>query len=112
MFVTAHGSRLIAHSYTMVIGILQLQLGIPWATSLKDKRRVVQSLKAKLHREHQVSVAEVDTLDSHTTATLGITLASNDVSYTQSVLDRILEKLQHARDFTLDDQRIDILSGK
>ena len=43
----------------MIVGILQFELLIHHAESLKDKRRVVHSVKDKLHREHQVSVAEV-----------------------------------------------------
>ena len=55
----------------MVVGVLQVKLTIDWASSLKDKRRVVSSLKDRLHREHQVSVAEVGSLDSHRVAVLG-----------------------------------------
>ena len=47
----------------MVVGILQIEVSIDGSTSLKDKRRVVSSLKDRLHREHQVSVAEVDLLE-------------------------------------------------
>ena len=74
----------------MVIGILQLELTIDGATSLKDKRRVVRSLKDRLHREHQVSVAEVDALDDLRIARLGIALATSDVSRCQSILDTLL----------------------
>lgn len=96
----------------MVIGILQLELTIDGATSLKDKRRVVRSLKDRLHREHQVSVAEVDSLDSLRTAILGITLATNDVSRCQSILDKLIEKVRHGSDYELTDTQIEILTGK
>ena len=96
----------------MVIGILQLELAIDHATSLKDKRRVVKSLKDRLHRHHQVSVAEVDQLDALRTAILGVTLASNDVRHAQSTLDRLLETLHPARDFVLADHKLEILTGK
>jgi uncharacterized protein YlxP (DUF503 family) len=95
----------------MVIGVLQFRLAIDGATSLKDKRRVVKSLKDRLHREHLVSVAEVDRLDSIGHAVLGLTLTSNDVSHTQGILDRILDKLQHAPGFVLEDHRKEILTG-
>ena len=96
----------------MVVGILQVELAIAWATSLKDKRRVVKSLKDRLHREHQVSVAEVDGLDSMRTAMLGITMASNSVPHCQSTLDHIVDKLRNQRgDFELADQNVQILTG-
>jgi uncharacterized protein YlxP (DUF503 family) len=72
---------------------------------------VVRRIKDRLHREHQVSVAEVDQLDNRLLAVLGITMASNDVSYTQSVLDRILDKLRDERDCYLSDHSKQILTG-
>lgn len=96
----------------MVVGILQVQLSMDWAQSLKDKRRVVQSLKDRLHREHQVSVAEVEDQDLIRRAQLGIALVSNDVSHVQGVLDRILDKLSQARDCVLDDHSKEILTGQ
>ena len=96
----------------MVIGVLQFRIAVDGSTSLKDKRRVVKSLKDRLHREHQVSVAEVDRLDDHRLGVLGLTLASNDVAHAQSVLDRILDKLQSSPGFVLEDHRKEILSGQ
>jgi len=96
----------------MVIGVLQVELSIDGSASLKDKRSVVRSLKDRLHREHQVSVAEVATLDDCTTATLGITMASNDVRHTQQVLDGLLNKLQRGRGYVLADHQVEILTGK
>jgi uncharacterized protein len=95
----------------MVIGVLQVELTIPGSLSLKDKRRVVQSLKTKLHQEHMVSVAETGTLDSVQTATLGIVLAATDVSYAQSVLSTIERKIQHHRDCVLADSSVQFLTG-
>ena len=96
----------------MVIGIVQARLSIDGAQSLKDKRRVVASLKAKLHREHQVSVAEVDDLDNCRSAMIGITMASNSVQYCQSVLDRLVDKLHQTRGFVLEDHDIQIITGQ
>lgn len=95
----------------MVIGILQVELTIEGASSIKDKRRVVRSLKDKLHREHQVSVAEVDSLHQLSVARLGITMASNDVSHCQSVLDRIMDKFRTGRGYVLADHQMEILTG-
>lgn len=96
----------------MVVGILQVELTIDWSKSLKDKRRVVSSLKARLHREHQVSVAEVAALDDRRVAILGVVAASSSVSNCQGMLDRVLEKLRAARDCVLADQNVEILTGR
>ncbi|MCX5659005.1 MAG: DUF503 domain-containing protein [Planctomycetota bacterium] len=96
----------------MVVGILQVRLSIDGAESLKDKRRLVMSVKDRLHREHQVSVAEVDLLDDRTTAVLGITMASNSVAHCQGVLDGILGRLRTWRGCALADQSTQILTGQ
>ena len=96
----------------MIIGILQFELSIAGATSLKDKRRVVASLKDRLHREHQVSVAEVDAQDRHGTAVLALAMVGTDVRRCQSTLDRVLEKLRQGRDFVLTDSQMEILTGR
>ena len=95
----------------MLIGVLQVELTIPGSQSLKDKRRVVQSIKAKLHREHMVSVAETGSLGSLSTATLGIVLAAGEVPYCQSVLHTIVDKLKTHRDAVLADWSIQIITG-
>ncbi|NBC10117.1 MAG: DUF503 family protein [Planctomycetes bacterium] len=95
----------------MFIGVLQLELVIEGAESLKDKRRVVNSVKDRLHREHQVSVAEVAAQDNRQLAVLGITLASADAAYCRVVLDKIVNKLRLGRGFVLGDHRVELISG-
>jgi uncharacterized protein len=43
----------------MPVGLLTLELHIPDAQSLKDKRQVLRSLKDKLRRQFNVAVAEL-----------------------------------------------------
>ena len=95
----------------MIIGVLQVELQIPGSQNLKDKRRVVQSLKTKLHNEHMVSVAETGTLDSCTTATLGVALAATDIAYAQSVMSSIRRKIATHRDCVLRDCSVEFLTG-
>ena len=78
----------------MVVGILQFELLIHDAQSLKDKRRVVSSLKDRLHREHQVSVAEVALHDNMSVARLGLALVGVDGRYVGQALDRITAGLR------------------
>ena len=96
----------------MIVGILQVELSIDWAQSLKDKRSVVASIKDQLHHEHMVSVAEVGALDDCRTAMLGIVMASSDLSKCMSVLDRIVDKLRVHRDCVLADHKMELLTGK
>ena len=96
----------------MVIGVLQVELLIQDALSLKDKRRVVSSVKDRLHREHLVAVAEVDGLDKRQLAVLGIVTVSNSTRYAQGVLSRILDQLRSQKRFVLNDHHTEILTAK
>jgi uncharacterized protein YlxP (DUF503 family) len=96
----------------MVVGVLQVELKIDAPQSIKDKRRVVSSLKDRLHREHRVSVAEVDRQDDMHTAVLGIALASSDIAHCQSVLDHVLEKIRQQRDCFVSDHQSQVITGQ
>ncbi|MFN0010597.1 MAG: DUF503 domain-containing protein [Phycisphaerales bacterium] len=85
----------------MKLALLQFELLIAHAQSLKDKRRVVKSLKDRLHREHMVAVAEVGRLDDHRTALLAVAAVGSDVAHLQRVLSIIVEKLRSAGDAQL-----------
>jgi uncharacterized protein len=85
----------------MVIGLLNFELHICGCESIKDKRRVVRSVKDRLHREHQVSVAEVGNLDRMGVATMALVLVNRDGRYAQSVLDSIEAKLKGLGDAEL-----------
>lgn len=78
----------------MIIGVLQFELIIHDAESLKDKRRVVRSVKDRLHNEHQVSVAEVASQEMLNQAVLGLACVGTDGKRVGEILDRISEKLR------------------
>jgi uncharacterized protein YlxP (DUF503 family) len=96
----------------MVIGVLQVELFIGDSASLKDKRRVVMSLKDKLHRLNGVAVAEVDKLEAHQLAVLGIVSVSNSAAHSQGVLSRILDQLRKNPRFVLNGHQTEIISGR
>ncbi len=62
----------------MRVGILRVDLHVPGAHSLKDKRRVIRSLKDRLFARFNVSVAEVGAQDLWQRAELGIALVALD----------------------------------
>jgi uncharacterized protein YlxP (DUF503 family) len=95
----------------MFIGILQFELLIHGSMSLKDKRRVVKSVKDRLHREHLVSVAEIAALDHHRLAVMGLAVVANSAPYVSGVLDAVTAKLRAIRDAELGECAREILHG-
>ena len=93
----------------MTIGILQLELRIGDADSLKDKRRVVKSLKDRIAHRHNVSIAEVGALDEHRRCILGLAMVSNDSRYVQGALSKLVDFIQLVPQVSLIDFQIDLL---
>lgn len=93
----------------MVIGSAIIELDIPASTSLKDKRRVVKSVIARLRRDYNLAVAEVDALDQWHYAIIGITTVSNDARYAHGLLEKAIADLMDWRlDCTLASYRVEI----
>ncbi len=65
--------------------------------SLKDKRRVVKSLKDKVRARFNVSISEVDSQDLWHRATLGIALVCSDRKQAQTMSDKIIEFIREAK---------------
>ncbi len=82
----------------MFVGVLQVELGIPAAFSLKEKRSVVKGVLNRLRREHLVAAAEVGDLDVWNRAGLGIAFVSNDRRHAESHLQKVLNALERERD--------------
>ncbi|HWZ52417.1 MAG TPA: DUF503 domain-containing protein [Granulicella sp.] len=79
----------------MPIGKILLELDIPHAHSLKDRRQVVRSLKDKLRRHFNVSVAELDEALAYNRVSLGLVAISASMPYLQGQFDAI-ERAIHA----------------
>ena len=96
----------------MVVGVLRAELAILEAVTLKDKRRVIKSLKDRITSRHKVSVAEVDRLDQRQGAVLAVAMVANDSRFVQSCLDKIVDELRMARSATLVDYQVNLLTGQ
>jgi uncharacterized protein YlxP (DUF503 family) len=71
------------------IGVLTLELRIEHAHSLKEKRHVVKSLKDRLRRKFNVSVAEIDDLDLHNSSVLAAATVSPSRDFASKVLQAV-----------------------
>ena len=91
----------------MVVGILQVDLTIPGAQSLKDKRMVLRSLKDRVRRDFNVSVAEIENNDQWQSAGLAVAVVSNDRRFANQVLSKVVDSVRATRDLVLDDYRLD-----
>ena len=62
----------------MFVGIVRIELHLPGASSLKDKRSIVRALKERIRHRVQAAVAEVDHQDLWQRAALGVSVISGE----------------------------------
>ena len=74
--------------------MIKLLFEIPDVDSLKEKRRIIRSVKDKLQRRFHMSAAEIDLQNSHSFAQIGGALVSNSRSFGESVLHKAFEMIE------------------
>jgi uncharacterized protein YlxP (DUF503 family) len=92
------------------IGALSIELHIPGCRSLKEKRSRLKPLLARLHREFNISTAEIAGNDRHRSASVACVVVSNDARQVQRVLEKVLVWIEHNRpDLQIVDHQISVL---
>ena len=79
----------------MIVSLLRFRLDLEGMTSLKDKRRIVSSLKDRLQRKFRLSVAEVDLQDSLSRAEIAAAIVSNSRTFGEMVLQKALALVEN-----------------
>ena len=62
----------------MFVGIVRIELHLPGAVSLKDKRAIVRGLKDRIRQRVRAAVAEVDHQDLWQRSALGVAVVSGE----------------------------------
>ncbi len=94
----------------MIIGTCLIELHLDGNESLKHKRAALKPLLARLHKEFNVSAAEVDHQDSWQAAAIALACVANDTAHVQQVLDNAVQWIALNRpDVQVVDWQIEIL---
>ncbi len=73
----------------MPVGLLTLEIHLPYSHSLKEKRAVLRKIRDRLRSRFNVAIAELDHLDIWQRATLGIV----SISDSQPLLDNVFREV-------------------
>ena len=92
----------------MTVGVLQIEIMITDSMSLKDKRRVVKSIKDRIANSHNVSIAEVGALDHHRRAILGMAMVANEKGYVEGALSKLVDFIRRVPQVNLIDYKIEL----
>lgn len=79
---------------SVYVGGARLDVHIPGAGSLKNKRKVMHRLRANLENDLGASVAEVGYQDLWQRAAIGIAIAATSAASAEHVLERIIRTVE------------------
>lgn len=85
----------------MVVGVLTVQLSLPAANSLKDKRRLLTSLLDRLHNQFNVAAAEVDHQDSWRRADVAVACVSSEGRHANQILSKVMSEVERQNDMVV-----------
>ena len=95
----------------MSVGILHLTIYLPECHSLKEKRSRIKPVVARLHKEFNVSVAEVNYQDVWQSCGLQVACAASDGRQSEIVLTRVLQFYEsHWPDLPLTEEKLEIIT--
>ena len=94
--------------HNTIVGVLTVQVSVFDAMTLKDKRRVIKSLKDRLQNMYNISVAEVGHNDSIRTAILSIAMVANESRFVDSALSKIVDFVRNNSQLSLVDYSIEM----
>ena len=77
----------------VVVGLLSIELQIPGARSLKDKRMVLRSVKDRI-KKFNVALAEVDYQDLWQRCALSVVTVSNDERHADQELAAVVNEIE------------------
>lgn len=77
----------------MLVGTLFIEVYIPGAGSLKDKRQVVKSVVRRVQHRFNVSIAEIDNENKWQRASIAVCMAGDDWDYIQRQLQLLINYL-------------------
>lgn len=85
----------------MIAGKIVFEIFLPYCRSLKEKRKVVKSIKDSIQNNFKVSIAEVDYEDLWQRSKFVIAVAGKDFHFLNSKIQKIFDFLKDNPDFEI-----------
>jgi len=84
-----------------MVGVMKVQMHLHGITSLKEKRSIIKSVSGRLRSRFNISISEIDHQDNKTSAVVAIAVISNDTSFINQQLDKIINFMENDGRFYL-----------
>ena len=99
-------SHSLMHQPELFVSLLTIELLIPSARSLKDKRSAVRSLKDRLRSRFNASVAEIAYHDKWQRAVIAACILGNDKRHLESDMTRVRQLCEEAQEIQITDMHL------
>ncbi|MCF7855918.1 MAG: DUF503 domain-containing protein [Candidatus Pacebacteria bacterium] len=93
----------------MIIGILTVDIEIPSAYSLKDKRRVLNRIRSRVRQKFNVAISEISQQNIWNYACLAAVTVSSHQQHANRVLSKVLELIELLPDCEVADVTMEFL---
>ncbi len=93
----------------MFVGAGIIKINIPYARSLKDKRKVIKSIINSIQSKFNISISEVSSHDNVTVGEIGFSMVSSDKNYINSLFDKILNIINDNYDIVVMNEDYEIM---
>jgi uncharacterized protein YlxP (DUF503 family) len=82
----------------MIVGLLILDIHLPFSHSLKEKRKRMQRFKDRLKNKHNVAFAELEFQDKWQRTRIGIVTLNNQKKIVEQMFQKIILEFQEQID--------------
>lgn len=93
----------------MTVGVLRLTLYLPENHSLKGKRSVLRTIKARIRNKFNVSIAEAGDHDLWQRALLGISQVGTDEPFVDKALREVVRAIDDMQIAELGEEQLEFL---
>jgi uncharacterized protein YlxP (DUF503 family) len=93
----------------MIVGTLCIKVVMSSSRSLKDKRRIIKSLKDRIRNKFNVSVSETGSQDNHRCSEISVAMVGTDRQYVNSALSSLINFFRFFPQIELIDYDLDLI---
>ena len=93
----------------MVVGVLRLELRLPETHSLKGKRSILRSIKARVQQKFNVSIAECEEHDLWQRTVLGVSQVGADQPHVDRCLREVVSFINDLQLAELGEEQVEFL---
>lgn len=78
----------------MIIGLLTLEIYIPYSHSLKEKRKTLNRIKDRLKKKYNIAFAELEYLNKWQRSRIGLVTINTQKRMVEKILQKIIREIE------------------